>query len=230
MSTFRDKEAWTGLYQTLLRQSRLDEFQALCGRVLSGDFLTPYRNERSHVHVLRGMAFETDGKLHEALSDYEKAIGANAGAWEALNNAAWHIAQLAPTRVEVARGYIEKALELRPEDATVLDTAAEVFSVSGETDRALTLIDAALAKVAADRLPKFTLHKAMILRRADRKTEMEAVLKGLVASHPDDPAGKRAREILWDMEEQLRMAEQAKRDAEERAAREAASPPEDSGE
>jgi len=213
VSAFRDRGAWAGLYETLVRQEKLDEFQALSGRVLGADFLKQYRGERAHVHVLRGMSFEAGGKLHEALSDYEAAVEANGNAWEALNNAAWHIAQLAPGRIDVAKGYVDRALELRPGDAVILDTAAEVYAIAGDTARALGFMDDALAKVSAERKPKYLLHKVMLLKAAERDTDMTALLKELAASHPDEPQGKRAKEMLWEISEAQRRAEEANREA-----------------
>ncbi len=213
VSAFRDRNAWAGLYETLVRQQKLDEFQALSGRVLGADFLKQFRGERAHVHVLRGMSFEAGGKLHEALSDYESAVEANGNAWEALNNAAWHIAQLAPGRVDVAKAYVDRALELRPGDAVILDTAAEVYAVAGDTERALGFMDDALAKVSKERLPKYLLHKVMLLKSAARDEQMAALLRELAASHPDEPQGKRAKEMLWEIAEAQRRAEEASRAA-----------------
>ncbi len=213
VSAFRDRNAWAGLYETLVKQEKLEEFQSFAARVLAADFLKQYRGERAHVHVLRGMSFESAGKLHEALSDYESAVAANGNAWEALNNAAWHISQLAPARVDVAKGYVDRALTLRPGDAVILDTAAEVYAVTGDFARALGFMDEALAKVADDRRAKYMLHKAMLLRAAGQEDAMRLLLKDLAAGHPDAIQGKRAKEMLWEIAERERRAEEANREA-----------------
>ncbi|MHC4819902.1 MAG: tetratricopeptide repeat protein [Planctomycetota bacterium] len=123
---------------------------------------------RALVHYLRGVALEADGKVRVALADYEAAARDDDQMWYAFNNAAWHIARLDRTRIETARTYIDRALELKADEPSVHDTAAEVYATLEDFDGALRHVDRALALASGPRAASFMVHKARILVQFDK--------------------------------------------------------------
>ena len=143
---------------------------------------------------------EREGKVKQSLADYEVVIALNAQAWAALNNAAWHIAQLMPSRIETARKYIDAALKIKPNDLAVLDTAAEVYAVQGQYDAALKQIDSCLMIAARARAGDYLLHKSQILIRAEREAEARELLAKIRADYADTPLAKKAKGIVWQLD------------------------------
>jgi predicted Zn-dependent protease len=103
-------------------------------------------------------------------------------------------------RVADARAYIDRALQLRPDEPAVLDTAAEVYSVQGDLEGALGFVDRALAAATAAKTPSYTVHKAEILLRGEREDEAKALLEGVRAKYRGDAASEQARSLLWQIE------------------------------
>jgi tetratricopeptide (TPR) repeat protein len=197
---FKDLAAWRGLLETLTPLKRTKEFVQLCGRALALSALRDDARSAAAVRYMRGLCLEMDGKIGEALADYEDAIRLDGTNWGALNNAAWQIAKSAASRIADGRAYVDRALKLRPAEAAVLDTAAEVYSVQGDLHGALDLIDRALAAAPEAKARAYTVHKAEILYRADRDADATALLEALRREGTDDPAAQRARALLWEIE------------------------------
>jgi tetratricopeptide (TPR) repeat protein len=199
-SGFADLSAWQGLKETLAAAKRTDEFAALCLRALESGRLNDNPKSAAAVHTMRGASLEADGKGAEALVDYEAAIRLDESSGTALNNAAWQIVRSTPARAADARGYADRAMKINPESAAVLDTAAEVYSVQGDTDGALALVDRAIARAQAAKVPAYTVHKAEILNRGQREEDAKVLLEEVRRKHADDPAAQRARSLLWEIE------------------------------
>lgn len=199
-SRFTDLVAWQGLKETLTDLKRTKEFVILCERALGSTSLKEQPKAAASVRYMRGVCLELDGKIEEALADYEEAIrldGTNGGA---LNNAAWHIARSAPARIADARAYVDRAMKLSPDNPAVLDTAAEVYSVQNDPERALNLVDRAIELAPKAKVASYTVHKAEILCRGEREEEAKALLQGVRQKYGDDPAAQRARSLLWEIE------------------------------
>ena len=196
---FTNIVAWGGLHQVLIKQDRGHDFIQITSQVLGSKQL-PAEAPRALIHVLRAQTLESKGQIHEALIDYEKAITLNHQAWSALNNAAWHIAQLAPSRIAIAREYIDRALKIRPNEPELLDTAAEVYSVEGKYDLAIKQIDSCLVIAPVKRAGKYLMHKAEILIRAEREPEAREILTQVRADYADTPLAKRAKESIWQLD------------------------------
>jgi tetratricopeptide (TPR) repeat protein len=149
---------------------------------------------------MRGGALQREGRLGEALTDYEAAARIDEGRWEALNNAAWLIATTQTSRIADAKAYIDRALAMRPEEPSLLDTAAEVALVRGEGAEALRLIDQALAKAPVAKVPPYTVHKGRILEHQGMDDEARLLMEKLCADHPGDPAAADAKQVIWKIE------------------------------
>jgi len=199
-SRFVDIQAWRGLQVVLHDRDRVDEFVSATSRVLDTPVLEKQPKVRATLMYLRGMSFEKDGKVEDAITEYESCARLDNTNWLALNNAAWHIATVAPARVADALVYLKRALELEPENPSVLDTAAEVYSVLGKPDEALGFIDKALALKPEGRVGKFRVHRARILLRAEREDEAKALLEQIRKDFAGEPTAEAAREVLWEIE------------------------------
>ncbi|MHC5031442.1 MAG: tetratricopeptide repeat protein [Planctomycetota bacterium] len=199
-SRFKDVQAWQGLKLTMAEQKRTGEFVAISRRILASDYLDDDKPVRALVHYLRGVALESEGKARDSLADYEAALQDDDRMWYAYNNAAWHIARLDRTRIETARTYIARALELNPDEPSVHDTAAEVYATLEDFDGALRHVDRALALASGARAASFMVHKARILVRFDRDDPARTLLEKVEGEYADTPAAKLARELLWEIE------------------------------
>jgi tetratricopeptide (TPR) repeat protein len=208
---FGDLAAWQGLMETLTQLKRTKEFVVLCGRALDSDYLREQTKTAAMVRYMRGICLEMDGKVGEALADYEEAIRLDGANWGALNNAAWHIARTAVARIAEARAYVDRAMKLKPEDPAVLDTAAEVYSVQQDVEGSLRLIDRALVLASPAKVPSYTVHKAEVLFRGEREDEAKTLAEGVRAKYGDDPAAQRARSLLWEIERQNMPEEEPER-------------------
>ncbi len=199
-SGFTDLVAWQGLMETLSASRRTEEFIALCERALGTGRLRDNAKTAAAVHCMRGASLEAGGRAAEAIADYETAIRLDGTNTTALNNAAWQIARTIPARVADARAYVDRAMRLNPESPAVLDTAAEVYSLQGDIEGALGLIDRALERVATAKVASYTVHKAEILCRSEMDEDARALLEEVRRKYENDPAAKRARWLLWEIE------------------------------
>jgi len=186
--------------ETLTAAKRTKDFVVLCERALESGHLADQPKAAASVHYMRGLCLESDGKVEEALADYEKAIELDGTNWGALNNAAWYIARNTPARVAEARAFADRAMKLNPDDPAVLDTAAEVYSVQKDLDGALGLMDRVLKAAPAERAASYTVHKAEILSRGEREEDAKALLEEVRRTYGDAPAAQRARSLLWEIE------------------------------
>jgi len=200
-SRFRNMGAWAGLKRVLAAQGRQQEFIDRSARVLASRVLgEDARTVRSSIHFLRGQTLEQEGKLHEALADYEKSLEQAPDSWAALNNTAWHIATLSPARIETARVNIEKARKLMPESPTVLDTAAEVFARLKQFEKALGYMDQAIERGPEEKSAAYHVHKAGILVMAGREAEARSIVAAVLEKHSGTPAAKSAKELVWKLD------------------------------
>jgi tetratricopeptide (TPR) repeat protein len=186
--------------ETHTAAKRTSDFVALCGRAIESGRLKGNAKVAAAVHCMRGASLEAEGKAGQALVEYEAAIrldGMNAGAH---NNAAWQIARNTPARVADARAYADRAMNLNPESPAVLDTAAEVSSVEGDLEGALSLMDRVLERAPAAKVASYTVHKAEILCRGGREEDAKALLEQVRRKYDGHPAAQRARSLLWEIE------------------------------
>jgi tetratricopeptide (TPR) repeat protein len=186
--------------ETLTILKRGKEFIVLADRALRGGYLKDQPKSAAAVRYMRGQCLEADGRLDEALVDYEDTVRLDGTHWGALNNAAWYIARNVPDRIAAARAYIDRAMSFNAEDPSVLDTAAEVCSVEQNLEGALELIDKVLQLAADAKRPSYIVHKAEILLRAEREEDAKALLLSVRREYGDNPASQRARTLLWEID------------------------------
>ena len=133
--------------------------------------------------------------------------GAAAGQYETLradhperavlwNNLAWLYGALGDER---ALAYAEKAVELQPDSAQIVDTLGWLLVERGDTERALPLLARAWAQAAGN--PSIGYHYAEALARAGQAAEAAATLRGLVAANRPFEERQVAENLLRELEQ-----------------------------
>jgi putative PEP-CTERM system TPR-repeat lipoprotein len=129
-------------------------------------------------------------RLDDAIEQYRRIQEQSEKNLVALNNLAWF---LRDSNSKKALGYAEKAYELAPESAAIMDTLAIVLMKNGYSDRALRMNERALEKIPGK--PGFLYHKAVILEASGRISEAKTILLTLL-SDPEEFSGRAEAEQL----------------------------------
>lgn len=149
------------------------------------EWLAKYASDADFMLYLGETAVQ-QGRNEAAERQFERAIQAGAKSPQAYNNLAWvrHLAGN-PKALESA----EKAYQLAPKSAPVLDTLAAIHASAGRMDRAVEFQTKAVA--IEENQPNLRLHLAKYLlaagKRAEAKTQLVR-LNELGASFPDQAA------------------------------------------
>jgi tetratricopeptide (TPR) repeat protein len=195
---WKDREAWAAIHECFRRVDRAGEFMEISAKAIGAGVLNEEPAILSLLHILRAKTFEQEGRIAEALKSCEEAIALDPKNWNALNDAAWHIAQTQPSRIADARGYIDRAMELATKNPAVLDTAARVRTVQGDHAGALRLMDEV---VRAAPLPRYLLHRAEVLLDLGNRAEARTLLERVMKEAPGTREEGRAKELLLSLDE-----------------------------
>ncbi len=150
--------------------------------------------------ILLASLYEQTGKPEKAIEIYENLIKKHPDSAILLNNLAFLIADSAPARIEEARTLINKALKgLNNPPPTFLDTLAWIEYRSGNSEKAIELINQALA--AAPDNPTLLYHQAVLLKESGRNSAaLEAIKKALEQPVPF-PEKNKAIELRQQLQE-----------------------------
>ncbi len=129
-------------------------------------------------------------RIDEMIATYEKVLALDPDNLIALNNLSWYLREKDPAR---ALQYAEKAHELAPKAASILDTYAMALLANGQKEKALRQIERAVN--AAPNSPALKLHQAQILAANGRKAAAVGILEELVKSR-DFPEKEEAQALL----------------------------------
>ncbi len=129
-------------------------------------------------------------RIDEMIAAYEELLALDPNNMVALNNLAWYLREKDPMK---ALQYAEKAHELAPKAAAILDTYAMALLANGRKEKALRQIERAVD--AAPKSPTLRLHQAQILAANGRKTEAIGILEELVKGQ-DFPEKEEAKALL----------------------------------
>lgn len=135
--------------------------------------------------------YERLGKPEDTILQLQKILALDSTNAAALNSLAWHLREIDTAR---SLGYAERAYELAPGSAAVLDTFADVLARSGEEDRALTMINRAIDR--ADDKPYFQLRRAELHFLMGKRDQALAEAKGIVARPASDEVQARAKGLI----------------------------------
>ena len=120
--------------------------------------------------------FQTSGRAPEALSEYEDVLELQPENVVALNNAAWLYYESADSR---ALPLAQRAYELAPESAAVLDTFGWILAEQNREEEAIGYLQTA-ANLAPQAL-EIRYHVAQTQARLGRTNEARATLQALLA-------------------------------------------------
>ena len=138
-------------------------------------------------------AFLFDARFDEAKGHYERLHEANEINPVVLNNLAWLYDEAGDPR---AKAFAEKALELAPGSAPIMDTLGWILVRQGEVERALPLLQEATEKLPGN--AEMIYHLAVALHENGETAKARSHLENLVKLkiYGDFPAADDARALL----------------------------------
>jgi len=140
----------------------------------------------------RGLKLVEAGRLDDAERDFRRIIGLDPQAGYALNALGFSLADLT-TRYTEARGYIERALKLTPDEPAVIDSMGWVEFKLGNTAKALEYLSRAYT-MNPD--PEIAAHYAEVLAASGDRAKSEQVLRDALSKTPDNEALKKTAQRL----------------------------------
>lgn len=132
-----------------------------------------------------------DHQVPQSTTQYAIVLQADPDNLTALNNQAWLLRE---TDTAKALGYAQRAAELAPDSAAVLDTLAMVQYISKDYDKAQRSILRALKSAPDD--PSIRYHSAMIAAALKDNATARATLEKLLAANPKFPEVAKAKALL----------------------------------
>jgi tetratricopeptide (TPR) repeat protein len=121
--------------------------------------------------------YQEDGLLDKAVPYYEKCLELQPDNLLALNNLAWIYSVQGNER---AISLAERAYQLRPDSAGIIDTYGWVLLQSGESKKALALLSESVQKLPD--VPEAVYHHAVALHKNGDKRTATTILEKLLAS------------------------------------------------
>ncbi|MEN9559727.1 MAG: hypothetical protein RLZZ502_938 [Pseudomonadota bacterium] len=113
------------------------------------------------------------GKNDQAIAYYQAVLGTTPNNVIALNNLAWLQAQAKDPKAVAAA---EKAMTLLPKDARILDTAGVVYTMAGQHDKAIKVLQDATLLQSGN--AEYKLHLAQAYVAAGQKDKAKQALAG----------------------------------------------------
>lgn len=129
----------------------------------------------------RALLEESTGDVAASERDLQQIIRQNPDNAEALN-ALGYTLTIYSTRYHEALGYIQKALDLMPEDPAILDSMGWLQYRMGQNDAALTYLRDAYQR---DHDPQIAAHLIQVLLAAGRREEARTLWTAALKANPD---------------------------------------------
>jgi Tfp pilus assembly protein PilF len=144
------------------------------------------------VTLLMGNVEEKSGNLGRALELYTKVLETDPSNVQALNNAAYLLADYAHKPDEALK-YAQRAKELSPESASVDDTLGWVLYKKGLYSAAITHLEQASNKLKVQVVPQYHLSMAYFKSGDNRRGSQ--VLQTALQRNPNVPEAAMARQV-----------------------------------
>ena len=145
------------------------------------------------VGVLRVM----QGRYEESTDLFRKVIAINPKNVPAINNLALLLAENAANRPE-ALALIDKAIDISGTEADLLDTKGAILVYDGQSDQAVSLLEAAARSASSD--PRYSFHLAVAYRDTNKteqaKVELRSALDRQLESQVLTPTDRKLLEEL----------------------------------
>ena len=173
--------------------TRLARAHSVAGTGQADQPLSGWLAEHPDDHEVRTMyarVLESDGKLPEAIAQYETLLDIDQLDPAGMNNLAWHYSLQGDDRaVELA----ERAHALAPSVGSITDTLGWILAKEGQTERALSLLREASGQLPGNAEVQF--HLAYVLAESGESTEAKSVLDELLGSGDDFPSRADAEQL-----------------------------------
>jgi tetratricopeptide (TPR) repeat protein len=146
-------------------------------------------------YMTLGRLYLDDGQKVKAMEIYEQAINAMPNLWSAANNLAYLLSNEGNGKEDLDKAYelAKKAVQLKPEGPSVIDTPGWVHYLRGETD--LVIAELKKAVEQAPESPAIHYHLGLALAKANRLDEAREML-GMAANKEDFEERKAAQKAL----------------------------------
>ena len=139
--------------------------------------------------------YAANEKVDMAIMQYSRVLETDGSNLLALNNLSWF---LRDTNPQLALDYANRAIEIKPDSAALMDTQAVVLLKNGETEKAQRIIARALAKAPGDLTLRY--HSAMIDASAGDKASALNTLKSILEEGRNFPDKEEAIKLLRQLE------------------------------
>jgi tetratricopeptide (TPR) repeat protein len=139
-------------------------------------------------------AYERDGQLDKAIKEYETVVAAEPDNVAVLNNLAWNYSQKGDSR---ARSTAQRAYELSPEDASIMDTLGWILIEEGDLAEGVELLQEAVALNGGR--PELRYHLAVGLAKLDRKEEARRTLEEILQDDQRFSSRSEAEKLLSEL-------------------------------
>ena len=140
-------------------------------------------------------AYSQQDQIDQAITRYQQVLEKGEQNVVALNELAWTLRNKQPAK---ALEYAERASELAPESAVVMDTFAVVLLNNGDIERAKRHIERALEKQPKN--PSIRYHGAMIDAAAGDKASALKALQSLLGEGSNFPEKAEAQQLLAELQ------------------------------
>ena len=147
--------------------------------------------EEAEARILLADQLGVQGRVGEAVREYDEVLESSSVNVIALNNSAWLLRDQDPSR---ALALAARAVELAPDHPAVLDTWGWLLVASGRAEEALEHLRR--AATLAHGTPEIQYHLGYALAKASRAEESRALLEELLRNHAAFPSRGEAEELL----------------------------------
>ncbi len=180
-NSIKDQAYWTklqadDLFETYQYSNALDLYNKAIR-------LSP---QNSRYRYKRGLVNERLGKLESAESDFNYVLSKRKNDYETLN-AFGYMLSVHTNRLNEAKGYIDKAYKLKPNDPLVLDSLGFVFYKKGELEKAERYLRKSFNIV---KKPEVASHLITVLAELNQYQEAKSIYLEMQKIYPNSPSLK----------------------------------------
>ena len=140
-------------------------------------------------------AYSQQDEVEPAIAEYQRVLEKDKQNVAALNGLAWHLRDQQPAK---ALEYAERAAELEPDSALVMDTLAVVQLKNGQVERAKRSIERVYQNKPNE--PAVRYHRAMIDAAAGDKSAAIEALQALLGEGGDFAEKAEAQQLLAELQ------------------------------
>ena len=140
-------------------------------------------------------AYSQLDQVEPAIAQYQQVLEKDKQNVAALNGLAWHLRNKQPAK---ALECVERAAELKPDSALVMDTLAVVLLKNGEVERAKRTIERVYEKKLNEPIVRY--HRAMIDAAAGDKSVAIAALQALLGEGGDFAERTETQQLLTELQ------------------------------